>query len=116
MFGPSYKIIEGNTEAWCIANMIRLVGPVGAPDPAKTEIFDEFALAEFLEKETFIHPETGKEEKFVKLRTIRQELEAVDGPIDSGCIDFIESLLVVDPTKRPSASEALKHPWLQNVI
>ncbi|KAJ9454033.1 Dual specificity protein kinase pom1 [Diplonema papillatum] len=28
-------------------------------------------------------------------------------------IDFVESLLQIDPSKRPTAAEALKHPWLE---
>ncbi|KAL1568332.1 hypothetical protein AAHA92_03711 [Salvia divinorum] len=32
---------------------------------------------------------------------------------DQGFIDFVTHLLEVNPDKRPSASEALKHPWLQ---
>ncbi|KAM3319468.1 putative protein isoform X1 [Capsicum chacoense] len=31
---------------------------------------------------------------------------------DQGFIDFVAHLLEVNPRKRPSASEALKHPWL----
>jgi len=31
---------------------------------------------------------------------------------DQGFIDFVAHLLEVNPKKRPSASEALKHPWL----
>ncbi|XP_068661470.1 uncharacterized protein [Aristolochia californica] len=31
---------------------------------------------------------------------------------DQGFIDFVALLLEVNPEKRPSASEALKHPWL----
>lgn len=27
---------------------------------------------------------------------------------------FITSLLVLDPAKRPTAADVLKHPWLQN--
>ena len=61
-----------------------------------------------------MHPQTGLDERFIKVGTIRQELEKVEGPIERGCIDFIESLLVVDPVKRPSAKEALQHPWLKN--
>jgi len=102
------------TEAWCLAKMIRLAGALEAP--IKPEYGEEFATAEFLERETFIHPATGVEEKFIKLGTIRQELEAVPGhKIDVSCIDFIESLLVVDHAKRPTAREALKHPWLHDL-
>ena len=31
---------------------------------------------------------------------------------DQGFIDFVSHLLEINPKKRPSASEALKHPWL----
>lgn len=92
---------------------MRLIGPIPSPDPSKTEIVDDFALAEYFEKESFVHPQTGVEEKFIKVGTIRQELEKVEGPIDPGCIDFIERLLVVDPARRPSAKEALQHPWFR---
>ena len=113
IFGPRDKIIENMTEAWCIAKMIRLVGPIGEPETTNTDLEDEFAVAEFLERETFVHPDTGKVERFINVGTIRQELEAAEGPVDKDCIDFIESLLVVDPDKRPTAEEALEHPWLR---
>jgi len=32
--------------------------------------------------------------------------------ISEGAIDFIKRLLQLDPDKRPSASEALQDPWL----
>lgn len=105
--------MEGLTDHWCIAKLMRLVGPIGNPDPSKTDIVDEFALAEYFEKGTFVHPQTGVEEKFIKVGSIRQELEKVAGPIEGECIDFIESLLVVDPMRRPSARKALQHPWLK---
>ncbi|CAN1265730.1 Probable serine/threonine-protein kinase dyrk2 [Linum perenne] len=31
---------------------------------------------------------------------------------DHGFVDFVKHLLEVNPSKRPSAAEALKHPWL----
>lgn len=56
IFGPADKIVEDLTESWCIAKLMRLVGPIGAPDPSKINIVDEFALAELFEKESFVHP------------------------------------------------------------
>ncbi|XP_051123234.1 uncharacterized protein LOC127246077 isoform X2 [Andrographis paniculata] len=32
---------------------------------------------------------------------------------DQGFVDFVAYLLQIDPRKRPSAAEALEHPWLQ---
>ena len=32
---------------------------------------------------------------------------------DEGCLAFLSTLLTVDPKQRPSAAEALQHPWLQ---
>lgn len=105
--------MEDFTDHWSIAKLMRLVGPIGNPDPSKTDIVDEFALAEYFEKETFINPKSGLEERFIKVGSISQELEKVEGPIEPGCIEFIKSLLVVDPMRRPSAREALQHPWLK---
>lgn len=114
LFGPGFKIIEGMTEAWCLAKIIRLIGPLEPPIVPEYE--DEFDIAVGLERGAFTHPETGLDEQFIKLGTIRQELENVSGSkVETECIDFIESLLVLDHTKRPSAKEALKHPWLQDI-
>jgi len=115
IFGPSNKTIEGETEAFCVAKMIRLMGPLGDPEQSNQEIVDEFYVAQFLEQSTFVRPETGKEEQYVKVRTIREELNAIEG-IESGCVDFILSLLIVDHHKRPSAKEALQHPWLKDHV
>jgi dual specificity tyrosine-phosphorylation-regulated kinase 2/3/4 len=32
---------------------------------------------------------------------------------DEGLLEFVSYLLCVDPRKRPSAAEALGHPWLR---
>ena len=34
--------------------------------------------------------------------------------ISDKCKDFISKLLTLDPNDRPSAEEALKHPWLDD--
>ncbi|KAK0129021.1 hypothetical protein ONS95_000961 [Cadophora gregata] len=113
IFGPSDKTIEDCVNHWCIAKLMRLVGPIPKPDSAKMEIVDEFALAEYLASDSFVRPDTGIEQKFISVGTIRQELEKVEGPIDPQCIDFTESLLTVDVDRRPSAREALSHPWFR---
>lgn len=46
----------------------------------------------------------------------RKELQDIpDPPVPQDLLDFIESLLIIDPDKRPTASDALRHPYLQSV-
>jgi hypothetical protein len=53
------KIVKDTINEWCIAKLVRLAGPLGASDPSKTDIVEEFHLAESFEKENFVHPKTG---------------------------------------------------------
>jgi serine/threonine protein kinase len=67
---------------------------------------------------TFKHPETDVEIPFIKVGSLRQELKNCQGPwpdISPELLDFIEYLFVVDHTKRPTAFEALQHPYLQSL-
>ena len=114
IFGAKDKIVEGHTEAWCIAKIRRLVGPLDPP--VNPEYEEEFLVGEYLESTTFKHPDTNLETPFIKVGTLRQELERLPGPkVSSELIDFIEYLLVVDHTQRPTALEALQHPCLQHL-
>ncbi|KAF2253495.1 kinase-like protein [Trematosphaeria pertusa] len=110
LFGPSDKIIEGHTEAWCIAKIIRLVGPLGDPIDCQT-YKEEFELAEQLA--VMENPHNGM--KLINGGNWREELQRLPGPpVSPELLDFIESLLIVDHSKRPTASEALLHPYLQS--
>lgn len=52
---------------------------------------------------------------FITVGSLRQELEKISSPkVSEQFLDFIESLLVVDHTKRPTAVEALQHPYLRD--
>jgi serine/threonine protein kinase len=31
-------------------------------------------------------------------------------------LEFVSALLAVDPDQRPTAEQALKHPWLQEIL
>jgi serine/threonine protein kinase len=114
IFGAKDKFVQGLTEAWCIAKIQRLIGPLGPPVNNTTYV-DEFLIAEHLESTTFEHPDTNLETQFITVGTLRQELERLPGPkVSPELLDFIEYLLVVDHTKRPTALEALQHPYLQS--
>ncbi|KAF2968974.1 hypothetical protein GQX73_g4613 [Xylaria multiplex] len=108
IFGASDKIIEGLTEAWCIAKIHLLVGPMGEYN-GSAEIEEEWDVAEQL-RDLDAGPPIGK---LIKVQSLRQELERIgDPPVSSSLIDFIEALLIIDPSKRPTAEEALRHPFL----
>jgi len=46
------------------------------------------------------------------LRPKRSSLARRVAVEDAGMLDFLSSLLQLDPRRRPSAAEALQHPWL----
>ena len=111
LFGASDKVLEGLTEAWYIAKLKQLVGPIDPP--VKPEYAEDFETADYLESEWFQPPEMTYRRKFITVGTIRQELGRLPADtISKECIDFIESLLIIDQTKRPSAKDALKHPFI----
>ncbi|KFY86001.1 hypothetical protein V500_07929 [Pseudogymnoascus sp. VKM F-4518 (FW-2643)] len=112
VFGTGDKIIDDNTEARCIAKIIRLVGPM--PSPVNEAFRDGFSLARALEKEEYEDPETGEMKRFITVGTVRQELERIEG-VPRDLIEFIEYLLVIDHTKGALATEALGHPYLADL-
>lgn len=77
VFGAGDKTIEDHTEAWCIAKIIRLVGPISPP--VNEAFLDEFSLARALEKEEYDDPVTGQMKQFVTVGTVRKELEKIGG-------------------------------------
>ena len=114
IFGISDKVVEDLTESWCIAKIDRLIGPLGPPVQTP-EYESEFRMAGELSMGTYIHPEIDGPVPYIDVSTLRQELESLSGPkVDPGLLDFIDSLLIVDHTKRPTAAEALKHPYLHS--
>ena len=112
LFGPGDKLIEGHTEAYCIAKMILLVGPLNRKavrEPYK----EEFKLAEQL---VDMDHTAGYSKLIQKRSGWRKELEFFpDPPMPQELLEFIESLLILDPEKRPTASDALRHPYLQSL-
>ncbi|KAJ8064986.1 hypothetical protein OCU04_007290 [Sclerotinia nivalis] len=114
LFGAKDKMIQGHTEAWCIAKIQRLIGPLGPP--VNPDFDEEFVVAEHIETTSFVHPDTNVETQYIKKGTLREELERSQDPeVPPDLIDFIEHLLVVDNLKRPTASMALQHPYLQSL-
>lgn len=111
IFGARDKRVEGLTEAYCIAKIERLVGPLGdLPGGLSVEARGEFRMAGVLRDMDMPAPGRGR---LIDVRTLREELEQLQDPVvPPALIDFIMSLIVVDMEKRPVAPDALKHPYL----
>ncbi|RAK99855.1 kinase-like protein [Aspergillus ibericus CBS 121593] len=108
VFGASDKIIEGYPEAYCIAKLMALIGPLGAPTD---QYAPDFELAEQLLSMDF-GPEFGK---VIKVGRLRDELQSVaNPPVPTELVDFIIYLLTADPDRRPNACDALRHPYIQS--
>jgi hypothetical protein len=68
LFTPRDKIIEQCTTAWCVANILRLIGPMDVPrDPQYKE---EFELAQDLAESSYEDPETGQLKLFIGLGSL----------------------------------------------
>jgi hypothetical protein len=101
LFGPWDKVIQDHNAAWCLAKLFRIIGPIDIPE--NPECKDEFELAAALEVGGYMHPKTGEPTPYMSVGSLREELQKLPRDICSEtCIDFIEHLLVIDPTKRPT--------------
>lgn len=106
--------MKGLTESWCIAKIDRLIGPLGPP-VENLEYESEFRIANEMALGTCIDPGIDGPVPFIQVGTLRQELESLSGPkVDPGLLDLIDYLLIVDHAKRPTAAEALEHPYLSS--
>ncbi|KAL8900180.1 MAG: hypothetical protein Q9207_005816 [Kuettlingeria erythrocarpa] len=112
IFGSRNKKVKGSYESWCIAKLQRLIGPMDPPIDMP-DLKADFDLARKWEIAYFQDPGTKKLTRVLTIGTLREELARIPGPpISSDLIDFIHYLLVIDHTKRPTAAEALQHPYL----
>jgi serine/threonine protein kinase len=92
--------------------MILLTGPLNR-EAVREPYKEEFQLAERL---VDIDHTAGYSKLIQKRSGWRKELEFFpDPPMPQDLLDFIEYLLIIDPDKRPTAPEALQHPYLQSL-
>ena len=113
LFGAWDKVIQDNHTAWCLAKIFRLVGPIDKPE--NLDYKDDFELAAGLEGSGYTHPKTGELTPYITVGTVREELQKLPKEVCSEeCISFIEHLLIIDPAKRPTAEEALRHPFVSS--
>jgi serine/threonine protein kinase len=121
LFGPWDKIFEDHKDSMVPCENIQTCWP--SQCTRKSRIWGEFEIAMALETGGYLHPKTGEPTPFIvtpfiNVGSLRGELQKLPREICSKTciiIDFVEHLLVIDPTKRPTAEIALQHPFVSSV-
>ncbi|KAL6508571.1 hypothetical protein OROGR_023282 [Orobanche gracilis] len=101
-------LFQNDSPATLLARVIGIIGPIEPEMLAKgRDTYKHFTQNHMLYER---NQDTNRLEYLIpKKSCLRHRLPMGD----QGFIDFVGHLLETNPTKRPSASEALAHPWLQ---
>ncbi|XP_054812528.1 uncharacterized protein LOC129313444 [Prosopis cineraria] len=100
-------LFQNDSPATLLARVIGIIGPIDQSMLAKgRDTYKYFTKNHMLYER---NQETNRLEYLIPKKTsLRHRLPMGD----QGFIDFVAHLLEINPKKRPSASVALKHPWL----
>ncbi|KAI4329954.1 hypothetical protein MLD38_028276 [Melastoma candidum] len=100
-------LFQNDSPATLLARVIGITGPIDQGMLAKgKDTYKYFTKSHMLYER---NQDTNRLEYLIpKKSSLRHRLPMGD----QGFIDFVVHLLEVNPKKRPSASEALNHPWL----
>ncbi|KAJ7970211.1 Kinase family protein [Quillaja saponaria] len=100
-------LFQNNSPATLLARVIGIISPIDQSMLAKgRDTYKYFTKNHMLYER---NQESNRLEYLIPKKTsLRHRLPMGD----QGFIDFVGHLLEINPKKRPSASEALKHPWL----
>ncbi|KAI1912707.1 hypothetical protein LOZ12_002615 [Ophidiomyces ophidiicola] len=89
--------LETSQAAWAIGKIIQIIGPIKRDENPRY-------------KEEFDYAEGLVEMGIINMGPLEEELSKTGAPKD--CIEFIKYLLTLDHEQRPTAAQALQHPWL----
>ncbi|OIV94166.1 hypothetical protein TanjilG_13783 [Lupinus angustifolius] len=100
-------LFQNDSPATLLARVIGIIGPIDQSMLAKgRDTYKYFTKNHMLYER---NQESNRLEYLISKKTsLRHRLPMGD----QGFIDFVAHLLEINPKKRPSASDALKHPWL----
>ncbi|XP_057460254.1 uncharacterized protein LOC130750669 isoform X2 [Actinidia eriantha] len=100
-------LFQNDSPATLLARVIGIISPIDQDMLAKgRDTYKYFTKNHMLYER---NQDTNRLEYLIpKKTTLRHRLPMGD----QGFIDFVAHLLEINPKKRPSASKALKHPWL----
>ncbi|KAH7360307.1 kinase-like domain-containing protein [Rhexocercosporidium sp. MPI-PUGE-AT-0058] len=117
-----------DADEWCIAKIVPLRGGIGdVPDEGTSESYYKDTTSGLAMANNQVNWRGGPKSTngnftfgpgstngviTLNTATLREELLKFEPSIDPSCIEFLEYLLNVNPNKRPSAADALMHPWI----
>ncbi|KAI3706039.1 hypothetical protein L1987_76292 [Smallanthus sonchifolius] len=100
-------LFQNDSPATLLARVIGIISPIGQDMLAKGRDTHKYFSKNHMLYER--NQDTNILEYLIPKKTsLRHRLPMGD----QGFIDFVSHLLEINPKKRPSATEALKHPWL----
>ncbi|KAI7733525.1 hypothetical protein M8C21_014942 [Ambrosia artemisiifolia] len=100
-------LFQNDSPATLLARVIGIISPIGQDMLAKgRDTYKYFSKNHMLYER---NQDTNRLEYLIPKKTSLKHRLPMG---DKGFIDFVSHLLEINPKKRPSATEALKHPWL----
>ncbi|CAA3032559.1 Hypothetical predicted protein [Olea europaea subsp. europaea] len=104
-----FVLFQNDSPATLLARVTGIIGPIDQEMLAKgRDTYKYFTKNHMLYEQ---NQDSNRLEYLIpKKSSLRYRLPMGD----QGFIDFVDHLLEINPKKRPSASEALKHQWLQH--
>ncbi|XP_076902662.1 uncharacterized protein LOC143557489 [Bidens hawaiensis] len=100
-------LFQNDSPATLLARVIGIISPIGQDMLAKGRYTYKYFSKNHMLYER--NQDTNRLEYLIPKKTsLRHRLPMGD----EGFVDFVSHLLEINPKKRPSATEALKHPWL----
>lgn len=100
-------LFQNDSLATLLARVVGIIGPI-VPDM----IFKGREAHKYFTKKLRLYERNQDSNKLEYLVPKRSSLSHRLPTGDQGFVDFVGYLLQINPENRPSASEALKHPWL----
>jgi serine/threonine protein kinase len=100
-------LFQNESSATLLARIIGIVGPI------KAEMLDMgHNTHKYFTKNYVLYEQNKDTNRLELLMPKKTSLRHRLSMGDEGFIDFVSYLLEINPKKRPTASEALQHPWL----
>mmetsp|Transcript_5784 Transcript_5784/g.16245 ORF Transcript_5784/g.16245 Transcript_5784/m.16245 type:complete len:1133 (+) Transcript_5784:186-3584(+) len=104
-----YVLFQNDSLATLLARLIGILGPI-----PKAMLTGGRYAHRFFTRSGHPYERSPVTGKFQLLKPKVTSLAARVPQTDSGFLEFLSCLLAVDPSTRPTAEQALQHPWLQH--